>query len=327
MTTYLQLNGTGDQLFSANVTWTKVVMDCVVNYTSSLATTEKPIINGSTATPYPRINAIAKNSTTYTAHTNSVNAFINGTTLGYGGDISLGTRETFEMDLNSASYPTLTTQIGFFTDKNNNYCIPADIYDIKIYNGATLIAHYDMSTGTVNDQTGNGYNATLTGGTWVTSGTSGTPESVSFDTKLRIHAQETVTFDSKQEIYTTESVSFGTKQSIYIQETLSFDTKQIVYIHESTKFDAKQVVYMLETTSFDMTQRIYATETVNFDTKQRVYTVESISFDTKQKIDSASSFEIVIFDTKQALYASESVKIPTRQQIRDRFYYVTTIGR
>jgi hypothetical protein len=45
--------------------------------------------------------------------------------------------------------------------------MPMQIYDIKFWNGTTIVAHYDMTTGTLNDQTGNGNNATLNGsGTW-----------------------------------------------------------------------------------------------------------------------------------------------------------------
>lgn len=40
------------------------------------------------------------------------------------------------------------------------------IYGIEIYNGASLVAKYDMSTGTVQDQSGNGNHATLSGGEW-----------------------------------------------------------------------------------------------------------------------------------------------------------------
>ncbi|NOU97331.1 hypothetical protein GC093_29485 [Paenibacillus sp. LMG 31456] len=40
------------------------------------------------------------------------------------------------------------------------------IYDIKLYNGANVVAHYDMSTGTVKDQSGNDNHATLNGGTF-----------------------------------------------------------------------------------------------------------------------------------------------------------------
>jgi hypothetical protein len=41
------------------------------------------------------------------------------------------------------------------------------IYDIKFYNGETVVAHYDMRTGTVQDQSGNGNHATLVGGQFV----------------------------------------------------------------------------------------------------------------------------------------------------------------
>jgi hypothetical protein len=41
------------------------------------------------------------------------------------------------------------------------------IYSIKFYNQGNLVAHYDMSKGTVQDQTGNGKHATLVGGTWL----------------------------------------------------------------------------------------------------------------------------------------------------------------
>lgn len=50
-----------------------------------------------------------------------------------------------------------------------------DLYEVKFYNGSTLVAHYDMSTGTVQDQSGNGNHATLTGGTWVDDGTGEEP--------------------------------------------------------------------------------------------------------------------------------------------------------
>jgi hypothetical protein len=49
---------------------------------------------------------------------------------------------------------------------NSNY-LNMKVYSIKLYAGATLKAYYDMSTGNVNDQSGNGNHATLTGGTWV----------------------------------------------------------------------------------------------------------------------------------------------------------------
>lgn len=57
----------------------------------------------------------------------------------------------------------------FSTSSGTNGQI-GDIYDAKFYNGATLVAHYDMTLGNVQDQSGNGNHATLTGGTWVDEG-------------------------------------------------------------------------------------------------------------------------------------------------------------
>lgn len=43
---------------------------------------------------------------------------------------------------------------------------PAYVYYVKFYNGETLVAHYDMNEGNLNDQSGNGNHSTLIGGTW-----------------------------------------------------------------------------------------------------------------------------------------------------------------
>lgn len=52
------------------------------------------------------------------------------------------------------------------------------IYNVKMYDSSSnLVAYYDMTTGTVQDQSGNGYHATLTGGTWLDDGVGGTPVS------------------------------------------------------------------------------------------------------------------------------------------------------
>ncbi|MCA0754921.1 hypothetical protein KP806_07650 [Paenibacillus sp. N4] len=48
--------------------------------------------------------------------------------------------------------------------------MPVKAYDIKFYSGATLVAHYDLTLGNVQDQSGNGRHATLFGGTFVSEG-------------------------------------------------------------------------------------------------------------------------------------------------------------
>jgi hypothetical protein len=89
-------------------------------------------------------------------------ATINGTSIAYNTNISSYFGQRILMDISTTN--TINASggyIGGFTGR---------LYDVKFYNGSTLIAHYDMTTGTVNDQSGNGYNATLTGGTWLDDG-------------------------------------------------------------------------------------------------------------------------------------------------------------
>lgn len=54
-----------------------------------------------------------------------------------------------------------------------------ELWDLKIYNGATLQAHYDFTLGNVQDQSGNGRHGTLTGGTFVEDGVSDHPVTAS----------------------------------------------------------------------------------------------------------------------------------------------------
>jgi hypothetical protein len=73
------------------------------------------------------------------------------------------TRNVLRLERTTAGTASITISgyyDGFYVSAN-------DIFDIKFYNGTTLVAHYDMSTGTIQDQSGNGNHATLNGGTWV----------------------------------------------------------------------------------------------------------------------------------------------------------------
>jgi len=84
------------------------------------------------------------------------------------------------------------------------------LYDVKYYNGATLVAHYDMSTGTVQDVSGNGNHATLTGGTWVDDGAGG-------GTTLTVSLSDSVTLSE----LITKSPSKRLSDSITLSDTLS----------------------------------------------------------------------------------------------------------
>jgi hypothetical protein len=76
--------------------------------------------------------------------------------------------KTFSLDI-TGSFPLY---LGRSSAGNH---VAASFYDVVIHKEGLLSAHYDMTTGTVQDQSGNGRNATLTGGTWVDDGVGGTP--------------------------------------------------------------------------------------------------------------------------------------------------------
>lgn len=60
-----------------------------------------------------------------------------------------------------------TDNVTIFADNTGSYPMTGYIYNVKIYNDTTLVAHYDTSQGNVQDQTGNGHHATVTGGSFV----------------------------------------------------------------------------------------------------------------------------------------------------------------
>ncbi|MGX2961368.1 fibronectin type III domain-containing protein [Peribacillus sp. JNUCC 23] len=65
----------------------------------------------------------------------------------------------------------VTDDINIFSNSSGKEHLKGIIYDIKLYNGINLIAHYDLTqqfSGTViPDLSGNGKTATLYGGTWI----------------------------------------------------------------------------------------------------------------------------------------------------------------
>lgn len=97
--------------------------------------------------------------------TNNGTALTNGTST-----LTIGARQTLDITLASP------TSLGaMFFIKPNTYADPAEVYvyDIKMYSAGVLVAHYDFTTGSANDQTSNGRNATVLAGTYLVDNTTG----------------------------------------------------------------------------------------------------------------------------------------------------------
>lgn len=157
-TYYLQMDGIDDYLKLPSMTLTKVLTDVKVRRRTDVVRVlwDFRVGIGFSYLQQQTNGTDASGSGTVKVNSSTVS---NGTAF-----IPNNTRCTIEHSLSTG------TDDGNIFSNNNanaNSVIDGDIYDIKIYNGASLVAHYDMSLGNVQDQSGNGNHATLTGGTWV----------------------------------------------------------------------------------------------------------------------------------------------------------------
>lgn len=175
MVKYLQMDGVDDNLLAPSMTFDKIVIDVHPDLTVN-----------------PEILRYLVHQTEYVRFTTGGVMQLSGMTqTGYVAD----QRTTMTI---IPTVPPLTKSLRFFArqDGGNNR-LAGKLYNLKIYNGGTLQAHYDMSTGTVQDQSGNGRHATLTGGTWLDDGTGGTPTEQTASASLT--GQGTLTVSSLNE--------------------------------------------------------------------------------------------------------------------------------
>lgn len=156
-TKFLSMDGVDDYLKTPSISFTKIVLDCEItqptNATNHYVLDARP----GYATGYVILNS------------NSGNYGISGGTLSEDGvnkNLASAVTRNKRMTVQWV-VPLSTAIITIFARYTNVEFLAGKIYDIKIYNGANLVAHYDMATGTVQDQSGNNNHATLTGSAWV----------------------------------------------------------------------------------------------------------------------------------------------------------------
>lgn len=231
------------------------------------------------------------------------------------GFIPYDTKGTLRLVLSASA----TDDVNFFSNNGNGGNMSADVFSIKLLLGGVLKAHYDMSTGTVQDQSGNGNHATLTGGTFVDDGTggggTGTAGSISYSTKNIIYRTSSNSYDSKQSIYQTSSLQYSSKQILYSTLSQSFDSKIIQYKVGSTSHDTKNIIYNSSLFNFNTKQIIYNNSNVNYPTKQSIYKASSTLFDTLQQLIDGGLVGSLSFDTKLMLYANGSKSYDNKQII------------
>lgn len=167
MALYLQMNGNGDYFKTPSITFNRVEIDAVFRQKTGVLQMYYDFRVGFSFTYLQR----EANGNDYAPqHTH----YVNGVKVGNSGGPFIPSNERIIL---KAVFNTTGTDdaILFANNGGNGAYMAGDIYSIKFYNETTLVAHYDMSTGTVQDQSGNGNHAILTGGTWVDDGTGEEP--------------------------------------------------------------------------------------------------------------------------------------------------------
>jgi hypothetical protein len=148
-----------------SMTYTAIELDCIIDKTINNTASRYIFDNRTDGISYFYSNSsnleVFFNCNVYidgVLHTDGAAA--NGT---HSSIVTSGVRTTIRIELSSVA----TASTLLFTRSGLGFGAYGDIFTVKVYNSANVVASYDMSTGTVSDQTGNGHNAALTGGQWV----------------------------------------------------------------------------------------------------------------------------------------------------------------
>ncbi len=155
MAYYLQMDGIDDRLQLPTMSATKVIIDCYID--SSQDNGRDVVFDSRTGSTFFLDVGFA-----------NVRFYIDGSsTLKTSNvDIPKDSRHTLDIRPNPES-TVMTDNFTIFAKNDGLTTLKGKIYSVTVYNLTTLVAFYDLTLGNVQDQSGNGNHATLTGGTWV----------------------------------------------------------------------------------------------------------------------------------------------------------------
>lgn len=311
MAYYLQMDGVDDYLKTPSMTFTKIVMDFKARQTAGAS---RVYFDSRSGFSFGYVQRTTGNVDTI-GNTGQMTVKVNSSTVTNNtAFIPYDTRVTLESTWSTAA----ADDVNIFSSSTATAFMPGDIYDVAFYNGASLVAHYDMTLGNVQDQSGNGRHATLTGGTWVSDGGSGTVGSTPYATKQTINQISTVAVATKQTISQTISISYATKQSVSQTVSILYATKQVINRVGSTSYATQQRISLTTATAYATKQALYQVGSVSYASQQTITSggvPGSVAYATKQKI--YSSIGAVNLATKQTLYQSGSTSYSTEQVIYD----------
>lgn len=303
MPTYLSLNGTSDYLQPPSLSFTKVVLDIEVElkttwgkYFSYDYKWFQQNSNSGNDQWHTDIQVIKKNGVDQT----NLSPFV-----------TIGERAVYTIVLQTS--PTKTSYLFA------NMGAPqtgGKVFDVKYYNGETLKAHYDMNTGTVQDQSGNGNHATLVGGTWVNEGGGGTGTAVNYayDTTQRFKTTRTINVDSSQKMYTDRLTAYDTENVLYASRSRNADMINQIYAKQTSTYDLQQSIYQRIQSAVDTRIEQYRNVQSDFDSEQQISGIITSVYDTMQEIYSNEIVRTYKYDLSLAIFADKQNVFDTKQE-------------
>jgi hypothetical protein len=157
---FLQMDGVDDRLQLPSLSFTEIVLDMIVNR-SNVST--KLYIDARTGVGFTYFQSQTNGTDNFSGFNN---VYVDGVNKTNNTTIIPNNQRCQVRIVKSVAG---TDDLTIFSQNSGiaNTYVQGNLYNVKVYNGASLVAHYDMTTGNVQDQSGNGKHATLIGGTWV----------------------------------------------------------------------------------------------------------------------------------------------------------------
>ncbi|OMF35277.1 hypothetical protein BK133_11275 [Paenibacillus sp. FSL H8-0548] len=303
MAYYLQMDGVDDRLVLPSMTFTEIIIDFKVNskdnferyWSLPLGAEFFQVASGAVNDQWSAgVSAVYRDGVSQTNLTPVM---------------TIGVRSVVRSVIGSAK----TAILSIFANGTGNIA-HGDIYDVKIYNGAVLQAHYDIAQGNVQDQSGNGRHATLVGGTWVDDGPSepiGVDVSYVYATRQTINASRTLVTSTKQVMHASRTTAAATKQSVYENRSTAYATMQSLYsdyiafaasypirvrtsAQRSYQHAVKVVVSKQGQSSFAMLQQQYADHSSVLSTRQTISKDTTTDVALKQVVSGQRSYSYAV---------------------------------
>lgn len=224
MTTYLSFDGVDDFIrLPTGLTFDKVELDVV-------------IFPGH-GSDYVNYIIFKTNDITAEVYGSSTLFAYNGTTTSPSQSIPSGERFLFTI-----SHATTVSEDGYagiylFSFTGTKHFTRADLYNLKFYNSGSLVAELDASTGSIADQTGNGYQFHLTGGEFRDDIGRQNVNFSPYNTRQLI---------GQKDIVNRYPISIYSGDRPFIE---GYNTNQVVpYLNRITRYNTQQVLSDLPTT-------------------------------------------------------------------------------